>query len=211
MNDIKVKFLSYEQIGEIANKVLAKYNYNAIIPVPIEKLIDNDLRINIVPILDLTRTFDINAITSSNLKTIIVDEHLFQNLEKQYRFTLAHELGHIILHRKIYEEIDIRSLDDWKNFINKVDEREYRYLEIQADNFAGLFLVPQKYLEYYFKRQLKVWTRSSLAKRFPNLKTEDSIDLTLRIIAAKLSSIFEVSPQVVEIRIKKSNLVRQIS
>jgi hypothetical protein len=211
LSGIKVKFLSYKQIGEIANKVLVKYNYSEIIPVPIEELIDNDLRINTIPISGLTRTFDINAITSSNLKTIIVDEYLFQSLDKQYRFTLAHELGHIILHQKIYKEIDIGSLDDWKKFINKVDEREYRYLEIQADNFAGHILVPQKNLEYHLKRQLKIWTKSSLAKRFPNLKPEDSIDLTAKIIAGKLSPIFDVSPQVVEIRIKKSSLVRQIS
>lgn len=105
---MKVRFLSYEQIGEEVQKVLSNFKYDSSLPVLIEKLIDNDLKKNIVPFPNLYSTFHINAITSSDMKTIYVDEYLYTNLELAYRFTLAHELGHIILHRKIYEVINLK-------------------------------------------------------------------------------------------------------
>ena len=141
-----VKFLSYEQIAEQAKNFIKRLRYEGIIPVPVEKIIDLDLKINIVPIPDLFRTFDINAITSSGLRTIYVDEYLYTNLERAYRFTLAHELGHIVLHRDFYRSINLRGLRDWKKFIADVEEKEYQYLELQANYFGGLLLVPQKEL-----------------------------------------------------------------
>jgi len=206
----KVKFLSYDQISEEANRIRNDFKYESIIPVPVEKIIDNDIKINIIPFLNLFKTFEINAITSSDLKTIYIDEYLYTNLDQAYRFTLAHELGHIILHREFYESINIKNLNDWKNFIINVDEEEYHYLELQANNFAGHFLVPQNYLDRHFKTQLKNLIKDSQNKCFSGIKREDYIDLILRIISKKLSSVFEVSSQVIRIRIEKSNMVRQI-
>lgn len=206
----KVKFLSYDQISEEANRIRNDFKYESIIPVPIEKIIDNDIKINIVPFLNLFKTFEINAITSSDLKTIYIDEYLYINLDQAYRFTIAHELGHIILHREFYESTNIKNLNDWKNFIINVDEEEYHYLELQANNFAGHFLVPQNHLDRHFKAQLKNLIKDSQTKYFSGIKREDYIDLILRIISKKLSSVFEVSSQVIRIRIEKSNMVRQI-
>jgi len=206
----KVKFLSYDQISEEANRIRNDFKYESIIPVPIEKIIDNDIKINIVPFLNLFKTFEINAITSSDLKTIYIDEYLYTNLDQAYRFTLAHKLGHIILHREFYESTNIKNLNDWKNFIINVDEEEYHYLELQANNFAGHFLVLQNHLDRHFKAQLKNLIKDSQTKYFSGIKREDYIDLILRIISKKLSSVFEVSSQVIRIRIEKSNMVRQI-
>lgn len=206
----KVKYLSYEQIAEQAINFLKRLKYEGIIPVPIEKIIDRNLEINIVPIPNLFGAFGINAITSSDLKTIYVDEYLYTNLDRAYRFTLAHELGHIVLHRDFYRSIKIRGLGDWKKFITEVEEREYQFLELQANNFGGLLLVPQKKLKEHFELQLKWLMRSSILNRFDVLDRNDCVDLTLKILAEKLSDVFEVSPQVIRIRMDKSNLVKKI-
>lgn len=206
----KVKFLSYEQIAEQASDFLKKLKYEGIIPVPIEKIIDRDIKINIVPIPNLFRTFDINAITSSDLKTIYVDEYLYTNLDRAYRFTLAHELGHIVLHRDFYRSIKIKGLSDWKRFIADVEEKDYQYLELQANNFGGLLLVPQKELAEHFELKLKGLIRSSIMERFEGLNRADYVDLTLKIIAEKLTDVFEVSSRVIKIRMEKSNLVTRI-
>jgi hypothetical protein len=206
----KVKFLSYEQIAERASDFLKGLKYEGIIPIPIEKIIDRDLKINIVPIPNLFRTFDINAITSSDLKTIYVDEYLYTNLDRTYRFTLAHELGHIVLHRDFYRSIKIKSLMDWKKFISDVEEKEYQYLELQANNFSGLLLVPQNELAAHFELKLKDLKRSKIMRRFEGLNMADYVDLTLKIIAEKLTDVFEVSSRVIRIRMEKSNLVTRI-
>ena len=206
----RVKFLSYEQIAEHAIGFLKRLKYEGIIPVPIEKIIDRDLKINIVPIPDLFRTFDVNAITSSDLRTVYVDEYLFTNLDRAYRFTLAHELGHIVLHRDFYRSIKLRGLIDWKKFITDVEEKEYQYLELQANNFGGLFLVPQKELVDHFELQLRDLLRSSIMGRFEGLNRADYVDLMMKVLGEKLTEVFEVSSQVIRIRMEKSNLVEKI-
>jgi hypothetical protein len=206
----KVKFFSYEKIADHASELLKTFKYQGIIPVPIERIIDRDLKINIVPFPNLFKAFEINAITSSDLRTIYVDEYLYTNLDRAYRFTLAHELGHIVLHGDFYRSINIKGLTDWKKFIVGVVEKEYQYLELQANNFGGLLLVPQKELAEHFDVQLKALMRNSILKRFNGLNRPEYVDLTLKIIAEKLADVFEVSSQVIRIRVEKSNLLLKI-
>lgn len=91
-----------------------------------------------------------------------------------------------------------------------MEEREYSYLEVQANNFGGHILVPQKFLDHYFKIELKKFAKSFLDERFKNLIKEDYIDLILELISQKLVPIFQVSPRVIEVRIIKSNLTNLI-
>jgi Zn-dependent peptidase ImmA (M78 family) len=207
---MKVKYLSYEQIAERTQQILKEYKCESTIPVPVEQLIDNILQINIVPFPNLLRNFEINALTSSDLKTIYVDEYLYTNLEPQYRFTLAHEFGHIVLHKYIYEKVSIQRLDDWKRFIIEVDEKEYRKLEIQANNFAGLLLVPQDILARYFISQIRSLGKSFDKAEREKFKRDDYLDLVVDLISHNLASVFLVDHQVVRIRLEKSNLPSKI-
>ncbi|VAW45852.1 hypothetical protein MNBD_GAMMA03-26 [hydrothermal vent metagenome] len=54
------------------------------------------------------------------------------------RFTLAHEIGHIILHHKLEEGEDFQQVDYRKNNID-FDPKEY-----QANSFAAAFLMPKE-------------------------------------------------------------------
>lgn len=207
---LKVRFLSYDEIAQRAYEILKKHGFESILPIPIEHILDNIYRLNIVPFPNLYTNFEINAFTSSDLKTIYVDEYLYTNLEKQYRFTLAHEFGHIFLHKYIYENIKINTLKDWKEFIAKVDPYEYRKLEIQADNFAGLLLVPNAQLEKAFNEQLKRIIHDIKKISLKGIKRSDYLQYVLEIIALKLSLIFQVHEQVIRIRLEKSNLILKI-
>jgi Zn-dependent peptidase ImmA (M78 family) len=206
----KVRFLSYDQIAKSALEILKEYGCESIVPIPIEHIIDNILQINIVPFPNLFTDFDINAFVSSDLKKIYVDEYLYTNLDRQYRFTLAHEFGHINLHRYIYTKINIGGLEDWRQFIRGVDAYEYRNLEIQANNFAGLLLVPQSPLERNFNEQLKNLARSFRKAQAERIRRTDYLQLVIDNIAFNLAAIFQVDQQVMRIRIEKSNLATKI-
>ena len=145
-NDIKVKYVPYKQINDAAQRVFAKYNLAQRIPIDIDNLVDNILRINVIPFPYLYKDFDISAITSSDLKKIYVDEYLLMNLDQKYRFTLAHELGHRFIHKDIFRQAKIENLDTYREFLASLSDEEYYSLEYQADCFAGLFLVPPKHL-----------------------------------------------------------------
>jgi Zn-dependent peptidase ImmA (M78 family) len=92
------RFLAYEKIRRIAEEYARRYDLGKVIPVDIERFVDNILRINIIPFPSLYKSFEINDFISHDFRKIYVDEYLYLNLEPQYRFTLAHELGHMVLH-----------------------------------------------------------------------------------------------------------------
>jgi len=63
-------------------------------------------------------------------------------------------------------------------------------LELQANNFGGLLLVPQKELAKHFEMQLKSLMRSSKMGRFEGLARANYVDFTLKIITEKLVDVF---------------------
>lgn len=208
---MKVSYISYEEIERIANETLKKYGYENYCPVPIEEILDNQLNINIVPVPDLFRTFEINAFTTYDRKGIHVDEYLYTNLERSYRFTLAHELGHIILHGCVFELTKIRSIGDWKQFIKDIEESDYRRLEIQANNFAGVFLVPSKVLEENFNREITNFKDEMKKVARAGIKRSDYIQYFIDLISSSLIPVFEVDQQVIRIRIERCGLVQKVS
>ena len=98
----KIPIYSYDDLRKKADDFLRTHNPSSIIPVPIEEIVEFDFIIIIVPVLALQRDFDVEGFTSSDLKNIYVDEYVYTNYLNRYRFTLAHEIGHIILHRNLY-------------------------------------------------------------------------------------------------------------
>jgi len=103
MTDIPV--YSYEDLRKKADEFLLKYNPSGDIPVPIEEIVEFDFKINIVPVLGLQREFEVEGFTSGDLKNIYVDEYTYTDRITRYRFTLAHEIGHIVLHRHLYRAL----------------------------------------------------------------------------------------------------------
>ena len=135
---------SYEDLRKKADEFLLRYNPSGDIPVPIEEIVEFDFKINIVPVLGLQREFEVEGFTSGDLKNIYVDEYIYTDRITRYRFTLAHELGHIVLHRHLYRDNKFKAIHGWKEFINSMTEEEHSWLEYQGYAFAGLVLVPRK-------------------------------------------------------------------
>jgi len=201
----KPRFYSYEEIRSAADEFAEKNSLGQVIPVDVEKLIDNVLKINIVPFPSLYRSFGINAFISSDFHKIYVDEYLYTNLEPQYRFTLAHELGHLVLHRQWYRQFRIESLDSYRRFVTGLGDERYGLLETQANYFAGLFLVPSKHLETKFKEEAKEICRF-ISSHYKGLKRDKYIGVAVDLIAQKLRSVFNVHHLPIRIRIEKDRL-----
>lgn len=77
----------------------------------------------------------------------------------RWRFTLAHEIGHLILHKNYLERFVDENFDIDENInLNQVESIHHnKRLEIQANLFASFLLIPQKPLLFcvddYFKRK----------------------------------------------------------
>lgn len=146
MNNISVPVLNYDDIRVYAKKFLSKYNPSQKVPVPIEEIMEINFKIDIIPIPGLQQVLEIDGFTSSNLKEISVDEWMYKNRVNRYRFTLAHEIGHVILHKNIYDKYRFSSIDGYIKFIEELSEESLRWIEWQAYAFAGLVLVPSESL-----------------------------------------------------------------
>jgi hypothetical protein len=142
MPGITAPYFSYEDPRRKADAFLTEYHPDRTIPVPIEEIVESRLRLDIVPIPGLHRLLDIDGFLLGNLREIWVDDGLYQNYPGRYRFTLAHEVGHLVLHREVYIAHPFGSIDGWKRFHNSIPDREHGWSEYHGYAFAGLVLVP---------------------------------------------------------------------
>jgi len=134
-----IPFYSYEDLRKKADEFLHKHHPSGNIPIPIEEIVEFEFRINIVPVLGLQREFEVEGFTSSDLKNIYVDEYVYTDRITRYRFTLAHEIGHIVLHRHLYRDHKFNSIYGWKGFINSMTGQCLLLLEEDCHRkFLGL-------------------------------------------------------------------------
>jgi len=69
---------------------------------------------------------------------------------KRKTFTIAHELGHYLMHKDIKKEF----------YCNDIFRANNTAIEIEANNFAAELLMPEKSFEYYIRKK---WSISKIA------------------------------------------------
>jgi len=139
---IVIPTLAYAQIAAAAATCLAQTNRVGTIPVPIEDIIDVGFGIALVPTANLEARFAAVAFITHDLKEIRVDDFVFRKQPYRLRFSLAHELGHLLLHQGVYQQMAFTTPDEWKKAMSDLGSANYNRLEDQADSFAGLLLCP---------------------------------------------------------------------
>ena len=190
---IKVPFNNHNHLNEKAKAFLKKYHPKNTLPIPIEDIIDLHFGIDVIPIPGLHKNFEIDGFLSSDLQSISVDMGVYESRQRRLRFTLAHEMGHLLLHEEIYKNHKFKMTKDWKKFIKDFPEDEYSWFEWQANEFAGLVLVPCSHLE----RRL-----SYNVKQVRGLGVQDENVIYDRVVEL-LSEDFTVSRDVIQRRLNK--------
>lgn len=199
----KIKFL-YLDDTLIKKKVeLFRNKYcDDVLPVNIEKIIELKLNIRIIPSLGLKQQCDTDAFISSDWKDVRVDNDLYQDdrYQNRLRFSLAHEVGHFILHKDIYPSLKINSLETFYKFYDEIPQKEYNHLEIQANRFAGYLLIPNNEL---------ITRRESLLKekeliKYLGKESGDS-DILNSYIATPLAQDFGVSESAMRVALNHIN------
>jgi len=154
--DIKVHFLNNTDISNKA-RLFGKKFWDNSIPVDIERIIDLGLKLNVIPVPSLQKVCDTDALIASSWEEIYVDErkYLDDRYQNRLRFSLAHEIGHFVLHKNIYESFNIKTFKDIYDLIRDISQEQYGYLETQANKFANFLLVPRDILVSYKKKIIK--------------------------------------------------------
>lgn len=206
---IEVAYLQNEEIAEYADRFLREHDIN-VIPVDIEGVIERRYKMDIIPTPGLRRYIEIDGFITSDASSIYVDDDVYYNFTSRYRFTLAHEIGHLYMHGDILAQYGIRSIDDWKEFVRTLDGRTHSKFEYQANCFAGLILVPTSDLSREFDMGLEaIGSQIAEAKR-ARIPRSRYVPYILTRVAESICETFDVSSGVVSRRIAFEELDNRI-
>lgn len=133
----------YEQIRKIADNFLDRHWPEATAPIDIEKIVDARLGLDVIPYPGLQREIGVEGFLAHRRDAIYVDAGVSETVPVRYRFTLAHEVGHLVLHGALYEAVRFESPAQWLAMQAALPDRERGWFEWQANAFAGLVLAPR--------------------------------------------------------------------
>lgn len=115
--------------------------------------------------------------------------------ENRTRFTIAHEVGHFMLHKTCFENLNIHAVEDIYNISDQISEDDYGWIEYQAYSFAGQVLVPKNILI------------NEVEKRMGQIPKEKFLPEKIFSISQELLEMFNVSGEVLLRRLQKEGVI----
>ena len=153
---LKVRDFSLWELERIASDALGKApRCVAGRRVNIERLLQEGFGVRILSYADLARQWKTYAFINTTGKYVFVDADLLDNVgqAKKYRFTLAEELAHLLIHTSLFancETIEARlAIED------AVNEVRRNRLESNARALASAILMPEKTLRPFVESGLE--------------------------------------------------------
>lgn len=196
--NLPIQRLSYNKIGQFANDFLKKYHSDFSLPIPIEEIAEQKLKLKILQKMNLKKDYDVEGFLISDFTTIFLDLQMYLDHENRTRFTIAHEIGHLILHKEIFKELNINSVEKLNYYSINLTDDEYSWLEYQAYSFASHVLVPKILLINEIKNKLG---------RIPSMESPE----VLAPFVQDLPDIFNVSDAVILRRLQKEGILKSNS
>ncbi len=194
----KAPYIPKDRIWKEADALRAKHPSGRCLPVQILDLAEFDLGLSLIPVDGLREQLDIEALLMGDLSSILVDKRGFMNprLEYRLRFSVAHELGHLILHREIYTGLKHATAKEWFDYISAIPDVEYGWVEWQAYEFAGRLLVPPDELRKRFESAVQ----SAKTAGYSDWLAAD--EAALDYMATRIAPKFGVSGEVIAKRLR---------
>lgn len=190
----------YARLRRFAEHYLADAHPSGSIPIPIDEFLDSVHRIDVVPVEGLYESGR-EAFISRDMTRIYIDKGIMMHdVPYRYRFTLAHELAHFLLHKDLIDLApDYKDVDGWISFLKSFDAEDLGWIENQAFGLAGLLLVPTRALEEeYFAIGKKL---EEVGRDFDSLTPP-----TMKAITLMVGDKFQVSRFVVNKRARRAGL-----
>jgi hypothetical protein len=199
---MNVEYKPIEELWGWADDFRAQFAQDTVPLIDVVYIAEVDL--GMVPLLtpQLFSKIGMDAALAPDLKSIYIDEEAYLKweagqhwIEKRMRFSIAHELGHLVLHGDLIKGDRFQSLEDFKRWAGSPEN--YRTAEYQANEFAGRLLVPLGLLQEEFDRY------RAEAEKLPDWW---EISGMREYIAKKIAPRFGVNPQVIEVRFDHEGL-----
>lgn len=197
----RVPFIQEDKIISIADEFRNIYADEIIFPIDMENIIEFKLKLEIIPLSNIRPLINSDAFILSDFQSIILDSDYFNDhrYENRIRFSLAHEIGHFVLHRKQYDDFTISSIEDYINYVTNISGQSYKAFEWQANCFAANLLAPINELNLFMKDEiLPILDKEGLLYLLKKDKNQ-----LISIISPSIEKYFGVSDEVIERRLKE--------
>jgi Zn-dependent peptidase ImmA (M78 family) len=156
--------------------------------------------------IDVDVTSDCNGMMGCcnfNKRSVFVNRNLMRD-QHRYRFTLAHEIGHIVLQSDMLKDV-ISGADDMEIRLILGSKTWQDRLEYQANIFASKLLIPEiPFINLYFKMKSK---RGYELTKPLYLDFQECNNNDCNVIITALSNVFNVSKEVIYIKMLQENLL----
>lgn len=175
-------------------------------PVPIEEIVEFDLGIEVRPVENMRIKTDLDAVISKDLSVIFLEKSLMENHRQlfRYRFALAHEVGHLVLHADKLKKTKFATIDEWIKIRSESNEEDILWLEKQAMEFGGRLMVPREILlEEVSKLQDNI-------QMYFDSYPDAGFETITSFIATNINRKFEVSDEVIKRRIINEKILEEL-
>jgi len=183
---VRIPTYSNRQIDKIADEFLDNYHPDRTVPVPIDEIVEFDLDLEIVPIPQIENLLGVVGYLSTDLQTITVDPIHMEKVTTRYRFTLAHEVAHILLHGEYIRAFAPATIDQWKRLMRETDPEVSTKVEKNTDRLANAILVPCGALE-------TAWDNARARALANGLDPDEFDDILLERLARPIADTFHVN------------------
>lgn len=139
----QIKFYAPQALESLAEAFLDEFDKPVdSLPVEIDLIIQRDLKIEIIPFISLEQRYGLHGYLALSLKTIYIDQYIMDtdSFERRYRFTLAEEVAHLILHKNLFAGVKIP--EDYLETFDKISEGERLRMDLDAKRLAEAILMP---------------------------------------------------------------------
>lgn len=201
-------FIDEKELVKIANnfrdKLFSDYNFKGTnIPqdLLIKYLLDKQsFIVKYVDDLHITQPMQYLAYIDYENKTIYVLNDILK-YENRLKFTLVHEISHLLLHRKL---LGLKSNKELLFITGKEKEK----IELQANKLTSYILLPPDELSNELRKIIIEFKLNSNRGYYIYLDSQSCNIQQWNIIANRLSNIFGVSKEVLKIRLQELGFLK---
>ena len=156
----------------------------------------------------MDKNFQLGRLDVENNRVILNSEVKENN--NRYRFTMAHELGHYILHAPLFRQQGIVSVGESEETL-AISRSNSRRLEYQANRFASCLLMPRGLVKalyaYYFDLYVTRIFGDSFHALYYNPEQSETWG-SYKAIVVRIARMMCVSEQAMQIRMKSLELLK---
>lgn len=198
--ELKLLPLSDSEIIKKCEEFKKGFKHEHEFPYDLDLLIEKELGFDPIP-SNYIRKLGIDALLLYKPKQVLYDPSVYP--PDRIRFSLAHEIGHFVLHKEVLETVHFEDEVAYFGFMDSIPKYIFNDYEQQADSFAAHLLMPNnKVVNAVSKLPLEDIVLK--LKNEYNYYTPD-FNLMANYLAIGLAKEFEVTELAMAIKLKKLN------